>query len=153
MILTYKKVSIHPLNIILLFSNIERNLTFSIRDQRIFSRSAIWNESWAMDLRESMGAWATSHPGLAFQPVVISIERMWGDGDCRDRGFHASLFLEAEMAVAVGANIHGGGAAEEAADDRTQTVAFRRLTLMLFRHRSWGKVRCFKSKINKRQLI
>ena len=40
------------------------------------------------------------------------------------------------MAVEVGANIHGGGAAEEAADDRTQTVAFRRLTLMLFRHRS-----------------
>ncbi|CAG7878854.1 unnamed protein product [Brassica rapa] len=84
----------------------------------------------AMDLRESMGAWATSRPGLAFQPI----------GDCRDRGFHggfhASLFLEAEMAVEVGANIHGGGAAEEAADDRTQTVAFRRLTLMLFRHRS-----------------
>ncbi|CDY46348.1 BnaC01g30220D [Brassica napus] len=41
------------------------------------------------------------------------------------------------MAVAVGANILGGGAVEEAADDRTRTtVAFRRLTLMLFRHRS-----------------
>ncbi|CAN6854502.1 unnamed protein product [Brassica oleracea] len=86
----------------------------------------------AMDLRESMGAWATSHYRLAFQPG--------GGGNCRDRGFqggfHASLFLEAEMAVAVGANIHGGGAVEEAADDRTRTVAYRRLTLMLFRHRS-----------------
>ncbi|KAF3584656.1 hypothetical protein F2Q69_00029978 [Brassica cretica] len=62
----------------------------------------------AMDLWEPIAAWATSRPRLAFQP----------------------------MAVAVGEYIHGGGAAEEAADDRTQTVAFRRLTLMLFRHRS-----------------
>ncbi|KAF2556545.1 hypothetical protein F2Q68_00016139 [Brassica cretica] len=44
--------------------------------------------------------------------------------------------LVVKMVVAVGANIHGGGAAEEAAYDRTQTVTFRRLTLMLFRHRS-----------------
>ncbi|CAN6802476.1 unnamed protein product [Brassica oleracea] len=41
----------------------------------------------AMDLWEPMGAWATSRPGLAFQPR--------GGGNCTDRGFHASLFLEA----------------------------------------------------------
>ncbi|CAN7079188.1 unnamed protein product [Brassica oleracea var. botrytis] len=44
----------------------------------------------AMDLWEPMGTWATSRPGLAFQPVCG-----WGGGNCRDRGFHASLFLEA----------------------------------------------------------
>ncbi|WZZ28148.1 hypothetical protein YC2023_011549 [Brassica napus] len=75
-----------------------------------------------------------------FFVVYLNSADVRGGGNCRDRGFqggfHASLFLEAEMAVAVGANILGGGAVEEAADDRTRTVAFRRLTLMLFRHRS-----------------
>ncbi|CAN6925570.1 unnamed protein product, partial [Brassica oleracea] len=38
------------------------------------------------------------------------------------------------IAVAFEAKIHGGG--EETAVVRTETVAFRRLTSMLFRHRS-----------------
>lgn len=58
----------------------------------------------------------------------------WFDG-----GFHGGLLLllETEIAVAIGAEIHGGGASEEAAVVSAETVAFRRLTSMLFRHRSW----------------
>ncbi|CAN7046376.1 unnamed protein product [Brassica oleracea var. botrytis] len=84
----------------------------------------------AMDLWEPIGAWATSRPGLAFQPVCGCFGGGGGGGGT------AEIEDFKQMAVAVGEYIHGGGAAEEAADDRTQTVAFRRLTLMLFRHRS-----------------
>ena len=68
-----------------------------------------------------------------------------------DGGFHESLLFEAEIrSVAVGAKIHGGGAAEEAAVVRTETMAFLRLTLTLFRHGSWEKVQDFESKIWKK---
>ena len=46
-----------------------------------------------------------------------------GGGEKRfDGGFHASLLPEAQIAVAVGAKIHGGG--EETPVVRTETVAF-----------------------------
>ncbi|KAG2292035.1 hypothetical protein Bca52824_038704 [Brassica carinata] len=60
--------------------------------------------------------------------VLISIQRMSFEPE-------ASLFLEAEIAVAVGAKIHGSGAVEETTVVRTETVAFRRLRSILFRHR------------------
>ena len=57
--------------------------------------------------------------------------RDWNDfqrlrRNCRykgfEGGFQATLFLEAEIAVPVGAKIHGSGAAEETAVVRTETV-------------------------------
>ncbi|KAF3611066.1 hypothetical protein DY000_02045828 [Brassica cretica] len=47
--------------------------------------------------------------------VFISIQRMSFEPE-------ATLFLEAEIAVPVGAKIHGSGAAEETAVVRTETV-------------------------------
>ncbi|KAH0931119.1 hypothetical protein HID58_008236 [Brassica napus] len=74
-------------------------------------------------------------PDWHFNPSLYQLSGCEGRGTAEIEDFTVD-FTQAEMAVEVGANIHGGGAAEEAADDRTQTVAFRRLTLMLFRHRS-----------------
>ena len=51
-ILTYKKISIHPFIIITKFPKIKRNLTFSIWEQR----PAVWNERCSHRLWVSMGS-------------------------------------------------------------------------------------------------
>lgn len=53
-----------------------------------------------------------------------------GDGGC------GLLFLEAVVSVTLGAEVEGGGAAEEAAVVGAEKVAFRGLAAVLLRHGS-----------------